>query len=554
MTKSGRWDDKFTRADRKWQNWSMQDYALEDRIIHNILEDKSRRHPNRIALRFRHGDISYEGWHAMANRAANGLAALGIKSGDKVAMMMPNCPEFLFLWFGLNRIGAVNVPINVSQRGEGLVWQITDADCVAMIADVAYLPHLQAVSERLSGLRHLIVSGPVRDPITAWTGTEPLTITELLDAGETTPANAARFNDLSTILYTSGTTGRAKGVMIGHNYWYEVWAGCVQACRYTEDDVLYTGLPLFHSSAKGTTVGPALLADAQSVIVERFSASKMMDDCRHFGATEAKYIGGIIPIMLKQAEREDDADNPLRLMVGAAAPVELWDQFERRFNTSLLEMYGMTECTAALINPFDARKKGSCGKPMPSWDVRILDETDREVPPGTLGEIATRPKTPWLGTSGYYGNPAASQELFRNFWIHTGDIGRMDEDGYFYFVDRKKQALRRRGENISSFEVEAVLNAMPEVLETCVVGVPADMGEDEVKAVIVLRGDARLTPEQVIEWCVPRMAYFAIPRYIAFRPALPKTPSERVEKYRLKDEGVTADCWDREASDIVLAR
>lgn len=554
MQTPGRWDDKFIRAARKWQSWTMQDYALDDRVIHKILEDKSRRYANRTALRFRSGDISYEGWNSMVNRAANGLRALGIKQGDKVAMMMPNCPEFLFLWFGLNRIGAVNVPINIAQRGEGLVWQITDADCLAIIADAAYLPHLHAVSDRLGGVRHVVVSASDQQPVIGWPGIEALTIEDLLCAPETTPDCAARFNDLSTILYTSGTTGRAKGVMIGHNYWYEVWAGCVQACRYTEDDVLYTGLPLFHSSAKGTTVGPALLADAQSVIVERFSASKMMDDCRHFGATEAKYIGGIIPIMLKQAERADDADNPLRLMVGAAAPLDLWDRFERRFNTSLLEMYGMTECTAALINPFDARKKGSCGKPLPSWEVRIVDDRDQEVAPGTPGEIVTRPKNPWLGTSGYYGNPAATQELFRNFWIHTGDIGRMDDEGYFYFVDRKKQALRRRGENISSFEVEAVLNAIPEVMETCVVGVPAEMGEDEVKAVIVLRPGSTLTPAQVIAWCVPRMAYFAIPRYIAFRDTLPKTPSERVEKYRLKDEGITPDCWDREASDIVLAR
>ncbi|WP_028714615.1 AMP-binding protein [Paracoccus sp. J55] len=550
----GQWDDKFIRAERKWQSWRMQEYALADRVIHRILEDKARRHQNRTALRFRHCDLTWGGLNAMVNRAANGLTALGIRPGEKVAMMLPNCPEFLYFWFGLNRIGAVNVPINISQRGEGLAWQITDADCVALIADAAYIPHVEAISDRLPALRSLIVSGAGGDLVTGWPGVEVLGTDELLAAPDTTPDIAASYRDLSTILYTSGTTGRSKGVMIGHNYWYEVWAGCVQGCRYTEDDILYTGLPLFHSSATGTTVGPAILADAQAVVVERFSASRMMDDCRHFGATEAKYIGGIIPIMLKQAERPDDGDNPLRLMVGAAAPVELWDSFERRFNTRLLEMYGMTECTAALINPFDARRPGSCGKPLPNWEVRILDDDDCEVPPGTVGEIVTRPRNPWLGTSGYYGKPEATADLFRNFWIHTGDMGRMDEDGYFYFVDRKKQALRRRGENISSFEVESVINAMPQVLESCVVGVPAEMGEDEVKAVIVLKEGESLTAEAVIDWCVPRMAYFCIPRYIAFRDSLPKTSSHRIEKYRLKDEGVTPDCWDREAAGIVLAR
>lgn len=550
----GRWDDKFIRAERKWDKWRMQDYALSDRVIHRILQDKASQYEARTAVRFRHRDLSYGELHLEVNRAANGLASLGVRPGDKVAMMMPNGPEFLFFWFGLNRIGAVNVPINVAQKGEGLAYQITDGDCVGLVVDASYLSNVEALADRLTSLRHVIVTGEGAAEARGWNGVELLTLDEVMSAPDSTPTAEVSYRDLSTILYTSGTTGRSKGVMIGHNYWYEIWANCVRACRYTEDDILYTGLPLFHSSAKGTTVGPALLADAQSVVVERFSASRMMDDCRHFGATEAKYIGGIIPIMLKQAERPEDGDNPLRLMVGAAAPVELWDAFESRFNTRLLEMYGMTECTAALINPYEARRPGSCGKPIMGWNVKIVDENDCELPAGQVGEIVTQPQTPWLGTSGYYAKPDATLELFRNFWIHTGDMGKTDEDGYFYFVDRKKQALRRRGENISSFEVEAVLNAMPQVLESCVVGVPSEMGEDEVKAVIVLKEGQSLTPGQVIDWCVPRMAYFAIPRYLAFRASLPKTPSERVEKYRIKDEGVTPDCWDREAAGIVLTR
>jgi crotonobetaine/carnitine-CoA ligase len=333
-----------------------------------------------------------------------------------------------------------------------------------------------------------------------------------------------------------------------------VWSHAVNYARYTEDDVLYSGLPFFHGNAQGITIGPAILADAKAVIVERFSAGQLWDDCRRWNCTEANYIGGIIPILLKKPPQGNDGDNPLRVMVGAAAPVDTWDEFETRFNTKLLEVYGMTECYCCLVNPYDEPRPGSCGKPITGWDVKIVDDDDNEVPPGTTGEFIAQPRRMFVGTTGYYKQPEATLELFKNFWMHTGDLGRTDDDGYFYFIDRKKQALRRRGENISSFEVEAVINANPAVRESCVVGVPSDVGEEDVKAVVVLQANGEVSEEELIRWCEPRMAYFAIPRYIAFRSELPKTPSERVEKYKLKAEGVTDDCWDRDEAGVVLKR
>jgi crotonobetaine/carnitine-CoA ligase len=262
----------------------------------------------------------------------------------------------------------------------------------------------------------------------------------------------------------------------------------------------------------------------------------------------------MLQILLKNSPRDDDADNPVRLMVGAAAPPDEWNAFQQRFNTKLLEVYGMTECYCCLASPYDAPRPGSCGKPITGWDVRIVDDDDTECPPATTGEFIARSNKMWVGTSGYYGNPEATIGLTRNGWIHTGDLGRMDADGYFYFVDRKKQALRRRGENISSFEVESVIASHPAVLEACVVGVRSEVGEDDVKAVVVLKPNCSATPVELVHWCETRIAYFAVPRYIAIRDHLPKTPSERVEKFKLKDEGVTADCWDRESAGIVLKR
>lgn len=548
----GRWGDKFLRAERKWQGWQMQDHVGPDRPFPLVLEGKARRQAHRTALRFGDTVLSYEQLHQGNNRFANGFLSLGLRPGERVALMLPNCPEALFSWWGVNRIGGVDVPINISLRGEGLAYQIAQAHCVAVVVEETLLERLLPLLEDLPSLRHVIVMGPGRLP--SLPVGSAISLHDLVSLSEATPSLRPDYRDLASIIYTSGTTGRSKGVMIGHNYWYEISSEAVRYARYTEDDVLYGGLPLFHVSARGTTVGPALLADASAVIAERFSASRMMDDCRRWECSVAKYIGGIMPILMKQPCRDDDWDNPLRLVVGAAAPVDLFDAFETRFNTRILEGYGQTEATLCLVNPIDARRPGSCGKPITGWDVMIADDGDNECPPGVVGEIVARPQRPFLGTMGYDGMAEATLAMMRNYWLHTGDLGYKDADGYFFFVDRKSQALRRRGENISSFEVEAVLDQHPAVLESCVVGVPSELGEEEVKAVVVLRKGQELDPAELVDWCRTRLAYFAIPRYVALRHALPKTPSMRVEKHRLKAEGVTADCWDREKAGIVLER
>ena len=552
----GRWDDKAARAARKWAGWKMQEYPQHERVLTRIIEDKARQYPDHVVFQFRDDPITLGELNERINKAANGFLALGVGHGDKVAIMLPNCAEFLYAWFGLNKIGAVEVPINVALKGTGLAYQIDQSDSVVLIADVEYLDRLQEVAADLKTVRHVVFSGaidPARPP-PSLQGKEQLTFAELMAHSPDTPAATVHYSDLATILYTSGTTGVSKGVEMSHHYWYDIWSESVRYARYTEDDVLYTGLPFFHGNAQGITIGPAILADAKAVIVERFSASQLWEDCRRWNCTEANYIGGIIPILLKQPPQDDDADNPVRLMVGAAAPADEWHAFQQRFNTKLLEVYGMTECYCCLVSPYDAPRAGSCGKAITGWDVRIVDDDDNELPPGEQGEFIARSNKMWVGTTGYYNKPEATLELFKNGWIHTGDLGRMDADGYFYFVDRKKQALRRRGENISSFEVESVIASHPAVLEACVVGVPSEVGEEEVKAVVVLKDGQRATEEELIRWCEPRMAYFAIPRYVAIRKSLPKTPSERVEKFKLKSEGVTADCWDREKAGIVLKR
>lgn len=552
----GQWDDKVEKAARKWDSWNMQEYSQEDRVLTRIIEDKARQYPDHVVFQFRDDPMTLGELNEQINKAANGFLELGVKQGDKVAIMLPNCPEFLFTWFGLNKIGAVEVPINVALKGSGLIYQIDQSDCVVLVADTEYLDRLEEITDDLKKVNHVVFTDKKtgNTAMPKWKGFESLTYKELTDREGTTPNISVHFSDMASILYTSGTTGVSKGVMMSHNYWYDVWSESVKYSRYTEDDILYTGLPFFHGNAQGITIGPAILADSKAVIVERFSASQLWEDCRRWNCTEANYIGGIIPILLKQDPQENDGDNPVRLMVGAAAPSDEWHTFQERFNTKLLEVYGMTECYCCLASPYDEPRAGSCGKAITGWNVKIVDDNDNEVEPDTVGEFIAQPGRMFVGSTGYYNKPADTLDLFKNFWMHTGDMGRMDKDGYFYFEDRKKQAIRRRGENISSFEVESVISSNPAILESCVVGVPSDVGEEDVKAVIVLKEGQQLTEEEVIHWCESRMAYFAIPRYIAIRDSLPKTPSERVEKFKIKTEGITPDCWDREEAGIVLKR
>jgi crotonobetaine/carnitine-CoA ligase len=552
----GKWDDKFKRAEQKWDSWKMQEYAQHDRVLAKIIEDKALLLPNHNVFQFGDSQISFEQLHVRTNQVAQGFRELGVGYGHKVALMLPNCAEHIYCWFGLNKVGAADVPINIALRGNGLAYQINHGDCIGLVADEDYLEYLDKIIGQLPQLRFIIVlrrqSGKVTLP--NWANIESLDYHDFVKRPETSLDVNVNFKDLSSILYTSGTTGPSKGVMISHHYWYKAAASSVNYARITEDDVLYTPMPFFHSAARGMTILPAILADAKAVMVERFSASGMLEDARRWNCSVANYIGGMISILMKQEARERDGDNPLRLMVGGAAPAPLWESFQQRYNTMLLELYGLTECLFNLVNPYDNRRAGSCGKPINGYRVKVVDDDDNEVPPGTVGEILVQPESMFLGTNGYYKMPEETLELTRNFWFHTGDLARMDEDGYFYYADRKKQAIRRRGENISSFEVECVINEHDAVLESCVVGVPSELGEEDVKAVVVLKEGCSLDHMELINWCKARMAYFSIPRYIAYRNSLPKTPSDRVEKYKLKEEGVTSDCWDFELTGIDLRK
>jgi crotonobetaine/carnitine-CoA ligase len=323
---------------------------------------------------------------------------------------------------------------------------------------------------------------------------------------------------------------------------------------YTDEDRLYTAFPLFHNNAKYTSVCAALEAGGSLVMDARFPVSTFWDVAREQGITAFNYMGALLMMLHKQPKRDDDDDNPIRIAFGAPCPVEIWEDFERRFGMSLVEVYGMTEAPMIAENRLDARKIGSAGRESMTYELRIVDEDDEPVPPNTPGEIVARPKREAALFSGYYQRPDDTVEAWRNLWFHTGDRGVVDEDGFLFFIDRMKDCIRRRGENISSWEVESTINTHPAVLESAAYGVASELSESEVMVAVVVRTGAVLDPVDLLDFCAGRMAHFAVPRYVRFLDALPRNHAERVQKTELRADGVTSDTWDREAHGYKVAR
>jgi crotonobetaine/carnitine-CoA ligase len=371
--------------------------------------------------------------------------------------------------------------------------------------------------------------------------------------GKYTPVDVI-WTDPFAIMFTSGTTGPLKGALLPHNYAIHMGEIVSNAVEYTEKDCLYTVLPLYHGNAQVLSTIPALMTGARMILREHFSASRFWEEVRKYGCTEFNYIGAILPILFKANPKPDDADNPLRAMLGGGAPMALFQAIEKRFNVTLIEGYGMSEIGIPLMNTLKVRKPATCGKPLPDYTAKVVDENGLEVGPNIPGELLIRHTKPHCMLLEYYNMPKETLAAWKDLWFHTGDYLCYDEDGYYHFVDRKKDALRRRGENISSYEVEKVINSHPSVLESAAVAVTSEMGEDEVMICLKLKPGQNLEPLQLITFCEEHMAYFMIPRYVRYMDELPKTPTERVEKYRLREEGITKDTWDREKAGYKLKR
>ncbi len=550
-----------------WSDW----YAHEDPttwVLPDILRRRSEEHPDREYLRFGDGPwLSYGEVNARANRIANGLVARGVRPGESVSVLLPNCAEFVPAWFGILKAGAVMSPINTAYKGEFLSWTISLVEARTLVIADAYLDRLALVAGDLPRLERVVVvpvgaEGAGPDPSLPW---EPLEA--LMEAGDAEPDGIAySWTDDARIMFTSGTTGRSKGVIkqnaadyFSARSWIEVLSRLRGlAPGDLRDETYFSCLPLFHSNAQVLCAYPALLAGARVAYVERFSGSRFWQQAIDAGATTFNGIGAMLYFLWNQPPSPLDRAHSVHTISAAPAPRDIYHEFEERFGVTLTEGYGLTETgVATVMDPTAPPRLGSCGKANPGYEVSIVEPgTDRPLPAETPGEIVVDMKIPNIVMRAYYGMPEKTAEDFRNLKLHTGDLGRMDEDGYFYFMDRVKDYIRRRGENVSSMEVEKVVNDHPRIAETAAIGVKAGEGassEDEILVVCVPEGPAP-DPAELTLWLAERMPYFMVPRYIRFVAALPKTPTERVQKVPLREEGVTPDTFDREAAGIRIGR
>ncbi len=518
-------------------------------VIGKLVRDKAHSQKDRIFLYFKDDAVTYQQLDEMSNRFAHGFKALEIAKNDKIAIMMRNHPDFLYTWFGAAKLGAVTVPVNTAYKGDLLRHIIDNSDSRLLVIDGDLLDRLALIKDDLVKLEQIICHGEIVEEV-ARSLPVPVSVLERFSECPTEPLVAdVNPQDPAAIIYTSGTTGVSKGAVCPHSFFLHQARLVAQLRDLQSQDILYTFLPLFHLNAQVFTVLTALLNDAQVVLSDRFSASAFWDEIRKYGATQFNYLGAVMTILAKQEPKENDRDNPVRIAFGAACPPDVMKHVEERFGLVCLEGFGMTEIGIVVHDDINARRTGSCGRVLGDYyQVELVDDDDTEVGVGEVGEIVVRPKLPGIMMTEYYRMADKTLETYRNLWFHTGDYARKDEDGYYYFVDRKKDSIRRRGENISSFEVEKVINAHPQVLECAVFAVPSELGEDEVKANVVLRKDQTLPPEKLIEFCDQRMAHFAVPRYVEYVTELPKTPTNRIEKYRLRELGITENTWDREVS------
>ncbi|HZO06294.1 MAG TPA: AMP-binding protein [Solirubrobacterales bacterium] len=473
---------------------------------------------------------------------AGALRSWGIERGDRAAIMMSNVPEFVPIWFGILRAGAVEVPVHSAHKGPLLEHILGESGARVLFCDAEFVPRLEGLD--LSELERIVVRGELPgEGVPAGLAVHPLE--EALAAAPAAGLPQLAVGDVSCILYTSGTTGRSKGVVLTHGANLRLARANIDLMEYTAADVLYTAFPLFHVNAKFTSLTSALISGARLVLDDRFSASGFWERMREERVTSFNYMGGLLAILAKQPEREGDSDHVVERAYGGACPPNLWQPFEDRFGVRLHEHYGMTEIGIAIQNTRTDRRVGAIGRPAPYFQVRLADDSDREVAVGEVGEIQVRPNEPDAMLLEYWRRPDATTAAFRNLWFHTGDRARADEDGFIYYHDRLTDSIRRRGENVSSFELEAVVASFDGVVECAAYGVPSELGEDEVMVAVVPEPGTDLDLDALLAHCEDRVARFAVPRYVRVMTELPKNSSQRIQKFKLRDEGVTPDTVDR---------
>ena len=492
--------------------------------------------------------------NATVNRLAHGMAGFGIRRHEHVCILAPNCLEFVYAWFALCKLGAVEVAVSDAYKGSFLAHPLQLSKSRILITTAALAHRVRDIEEQIP-IEHIFLL----DDSTNDAPTEPpqfarIQVHRFADLYSDRLDNPPAVNtpqDPAAVLLTSGTTGASKGVVMPHSQFYFFAEEDVQLTRLTQDDVYMTGFPLFHGNAQFLTVYPCLIAGAHCVLYTRFSASDWAGRARRSGATVTNLLGATLAFICAQPPSENDRAHKVRCIYAAPLATDLAGPFSERFGVyEFVDGFGQTEISNVFMTPpGEKRPPGACGVLVDQWfEIRLADpQTGEPVPEGQAGELLVRHKHPGVISTEYLGMPEKTIESRRDLWFHTGDAMRRDAQGWYYFVDRVKDALRRRGENISSFEVEAVLRTHPCVGDCAVVGVAADQeaGEDEVMAFIVPRQSQKPDYADIAAWCDANMPAFMVPRYFDSLQELPRTPTEKVRKKELRERGIGPQTWDR---------
>ncbi len=522
--------------------------APEDCVLRPLLERHAAQTPDKVFVRFADGsEWTYRQTLDIARRAAVGLRSLGVRQGEHVLSWLPNGPDAIRVWFGLNLLGAVYVPINLAYKGRLLEHVVANSDASLIVCHAELFARLADIDR--AGLQRAVVLGGNAPSVPGIEAHPPSALTP-----NTTdlppPERPIAPWDTQSIIYTSGTTGPSKGVLSSYLHLYS--AAEASFGFLGPDDRCMVNLPMFHVGGTGP-VYAMLLKGGSVAIVDAFDTASFWRVIGETGTTTAVLLGVMAPFLMKQPPGPHDREHKLR----TAIMVPLCEDataFSRRFGCDIYTVFNMTEVSSPIVSGRNPGALGSCGRPRDGVEVRIVDENDCEVAPGETGELIVRTDRPWAMNHGYNKNPEATARAWRNGWFHTGDAFRRDANGDYFFVDRMKDAIRRRGENISSFEVETEVCAHPAVKEAAAVAVPSEVSEDEVLVAVSLAEGATLDPAELIGFLIPRMAHFMVPRFVRIVDELPKTPTQKVQKHLLRSEGITADTFDREKAGIRVRR
>jgi crotonobetaine/carnitine-CoA ligase len=529
------------------------------RTILELWKDAVAASPDTVFLHFLDDDekYTYAEFDELSNRLAQGLLSSGVAPGDRIATLLDSHADSVALLIAASKVNAVYVPVNTANKGEFLRNPLGNSGARILVSEGKYLERVEAIREGLPDLQTIYARG---EPGAGAMACE--SFAGLYSENSTATDIRLEPGDIAGIIYTGGTTGPSKGCILSQNYIANQALRTREMCDPRPGEVNWTCLPLFHMNAIVVTILYSVVSGTTAAITPRFSLSGFWADIEKSGASVASVLGSMIPLIANMPDSEEmlRCKGQLRMARGAPFPGELQDVWRDRFGAEIVgaHVYGLTESSFISMLSYDEAADappGSSGKlNHRDFEVMIVSDDFEEVPTGQTGEVVVRPKRPNVMFEGYWGRPQETLDVFGGMWLHTGDIGKFDENEFFYFVDRKKDYLRRRGENISSYEMETTFALHPDVNEVAVHAVPSVLTEDDIKVTVVKEADSSLTEYELALWAIDNVPYYAVPRYIEFRTQLPKSPVGRILKNQLRDEGCTDSTWDLEQSDITYKK